>query len=375
MLGKVLLVLRAVGSWVAAAGLMLTLAYPDRLIPDTPEAYCTPGITPMLLKPYMWLLPLLVLEAFSSLGPHRNRLYFGALLGVFIPGLLAWPVLQAHWPELASPTFAYEDGKLTFALLCMLALLVCSVVFRLVILNYMLYYRVGVREDVAGSVEASVLDPAKGRTVQEIAADPRRVQPNFRFGPADESLIDRFTALMRRMLRLYTLRCYALCGFCLFCLLWLLLYPRPNAEEAFRRDLARMYDTYTPRPGLCVATEPALHAAVRVFRRIDAEQSLCGLQAEEALRRLRVPKGYATAGVRTVRPMDSEPLLTVAAGPRAVALYAYINEEDGSITTVSCMENGWNLLRDAQLQRTLQGLPPLTRPRADAPSPFLPPRQ
>ena len=126
-------------------------------------------------------------------------------------------------------------------------------------------------------------------------------------------------------------------------------------------------DWALPRFGRDIPMEDALH----VF-------SLDGVDCYLARTPEEVPEGMAyvdVTGLRTVRPMDSEPLLTVAAGPRAVALYAYINEEDGSITTVSCMENGWNPLRDTQLQRTLQGLPPLTRPRADAPSPYLPPRQ
>ncbi len=353
-----LTLLRYLFALCGAAALLYTFSYPDSLLPPNPAAADMEGLTPYDLKPWFWLVPLLYMELVCVMGRHRNRVWFGALLTVLIGGLLAWPVLQAWRPELVHPMLEFEDGKLAVGLGYLAIVLAGSILLRFVLFTY-LFHQYEPAENDGSSVDASVLDPANARTLSEIAASPIRVQPHFLFGEADQGVISRFRALVGRLVLRSRRRRLAFCAALALGLAWFFLYPQPDADEAWERDLAAMYGT--DASGLR-ATPRAVHAAYRVMKRIhDEEKSLAGMtreQAEKALRLDGVPAAYRKllrdenaadpASVDITYTMNRTPFLTVTDGRRRASLYISTDAEDRHINIAEVVDSGWNAIADEQ---------------------------
>ncbi len=339
---------------MAAAALLCTFSYPDSLIPPNPAAEYLEGVSLYTIKPVVWLLPLLLLELICLTGPHRNRIWFGSTLTVFVAGLLVWPVLQAWRPELVHPMLEFEDAKLAVGLGYFALLLFASVLLRLVVLAH-LFQRPDDWQTGGGDVEASVLDPANARTVREIAADASRVAPRFLFGEADQGIISSFRLLMsqlwRRTLRRRTLLATAL----LSGLAWFFLYPQPNEAEAMERDFAAMYET--DASGLR-ATPRAVHAAYRIMKHVHEHESFAGMtlpEAEQWMRLHQAPVAYQRL-LRNESPQDPAsidptfdsrtPFFTVTDGRRTAALYIRTDAAGERINVAEAVDAGWNAVAD-----------------------------
>ncbi len=356
MMSRLLTCLRFLLALAGAALLLYVFSYPDSVLPPDPAVADVEGLTVYDFKPVIWLAPLLLLELICAAGPHRNRVWFGSLLTVFIAGLLAWPPLLASRPELVHPMLEFEDGKLAVGLGYMALLLAASALFRLVLLDF-LFSRPEEARDESGHMEATVLDPSTARTVKEIAADPVRVNPRFLFGDADLGLIERFHALMAKLMRRSLARRLLLLAALLAGAAWFFLYPQPNEQEALQRDLAAMYET--DASGLR-ATPRAVHAAYRVMRYVHEHESFAGFDAARAEQWLHLDRA-TPAYRRLLRDETDRPLasvddvfevrtrfLTVTDGRREAVLFVRTDASGEHINIAEAADAGWNAEADEQ---------------------------
>lgn len=363
MLHRLLISMRIILTVAGALALLYTLSFPDSILPPTPALEYITGITAYTFKPYLWVLPLLSMELTAGMGSRRNFVWFTSLFGVLLVAFLAWPVVQAHYPELIHPTFEFEDGKLAVGIGWLAVIAVGSVLFRCVLLDFLFKAPERAEESDAGAVESAVLDPSTARTVREIAADPVRVRPHFLFGDADRGLIERFGILMRRLLLRRHLRTALLATAAAACLGWFFLYPQPDEEQALQRDLAAMYD-YTVTPaGQMRATTPAVHAAYRVLRYVADKEAFAGFtrgQAEKWLRLQHLPDAYR----RQLRDETDRPLpsvddafdsrtrfLTVCDGRRTAVLFIRTDITGERINIAEVQDAGWNAVMDDRRRR------------------------
>lgn len=364
MLSTLLMFFRMLLTALGALALLGTLSWPDSILPPRPGLEDIPGSTLYDFKPWLWLLPLLWMELVSAIGPHRNRVWFTGLLGVLLAAFLAWPVLEARWPELVHPTFPYEDGKLAEGVGWLALISAVSLLFRLGLLAF-LFPSPRPETSEENTLDAAVLDPSTARTVREIAADPIHVKPHFLFGDPDFGLIERFRMVMRRLF-LRRVKGYLLLAFAaLAALLWFFFYPRPNEQEALQRDLKAMYAFRTGPDGSLRATFPAVHAAWRVMHAIAEKESFAGLtreQAEQWLHLEEVPPAYrALLRDETDRPLASVDdafesrtrFLTVSDGRRTAVLFIRTNLEGDVINIAEVQDAGWNDVMD--LRRRIFG--------------------
>ncbi len=358
-LTRVIFCLRFLLATAAAAALLYTFSYPDSILPPNPLADDWEGLHIYLIKPVLWLLPLLLLELICLAGPCRNRVWFGSTLSVTIAGLLAWPELQAWRPELVHPMLEFEDAKLAVGLGYMAILIGVSVLLRLVVLAHLFPKP---REWQGGSeLEASVLDPATARTVREIAADTRKVAPHFLFGAADQGIIDNFRRLMSTLWRRTLLRRALLATALLAGVLWFFLYPQPTEEEALARDFAAMYEMQGG--GRPLATPRAVHAAWRVMKYVHEHESLAGMsfaEAEEWMQLHRAPALYRsslradhTEYIASLDPTFEArtPFITVTDGRHTAALYVRTDAAGERINVAEAVDAGWNAVVDEQRRR------------------------
>ncbi len=365
-------VLRILLTVSGAAALLYAFSFPRNLIPVRPEwVYGDAALTPEDFRPWLWVVPLLFMELVSSVGTRRNFVWFCGVGIVLLAAFLAWPVLEANYPELVHPTFPFEDGKLARGVLLFCGFAGISVLFRGVLLNFLFMKPVMKEDNDANYADADVLDPSNARTVREIAANPVRVRPKFRFGEADFGLIARFRVLMRQLARVRAWRWRALLLALALAAGWFFLYPQPTAYEAQRRDLARMYEVRgaVARAALPVdftvakeadivwlATTPAVHAAYRVMRSIADKESLARLKRPEAekqlgLDRAALPRGYraqlrdeSDVSLPSVDDIfDSRTrFLTVTDGQRTAVLYVRFGADDETINISEVQDAGWN---------------------------------
>lgn len=360
---KFFFVLRYLFCLILAGGVLVAFSFPDSIIPPNPALEDAPGFTLYALKGYLWVIPVLLMELVSSLGKWRNRVWFGALLTVLVLALLTYPVLQAHRPEYVEPTFSYQGGMLSTGLWYYIAFVACSLVIRLVFLAYAFPAEDYEEKSDVGYVSASVLDPAKARTVKEIAAEGAIRAHRFHFGKADSRLALRFRLVMRRlMLRSLAANAAIACGI-IALLLWFFLYPQPSAEEALQRDRRTMYEHRITAQGYPVATTAAVHAAARVMKHISDHESLAGMtrrQAEQWLELDQVPDSYRTR-LRDERDIDLAStnsmyevrtrFLTVTNGRQICVLYIRTNEAENRIIISELQDAGWDAVADEQRRR------------------------
>lgn len=370
------LVLRILLTVSGAAALLYAFSFPQSLIPANPEwMYGDAALTPEDFRPWLWVVPWLFMELVSSMGGRHNVVWFCGVGMVLLAAILAWPVLEANYPELVHPTFHFEDGKLARGVLLFCGFAVASVLFRGVLLNFLFMKPDRKEDNDANYADADVLDPAHARTVREIAANPVRVSPKFRFGEADFGLVARFQMLVRRLARVRAWRwCALLLALALVCG-WFFLYPRPSASEAYQRDLARMYEVRgaVARADLpagfpvtqeadvvWLATTPAVHAAYRVMRSIADKESLANLKRAEAEKRLGLDRAVLPRGYRAQLRDESDVslpsvddifdsrtrFLTVTDGRRTSVLYVRFGADDETINISEVQDAGWNARAD-----------------------------
>jgi|GEM_PF-1396373 len=359
MFHKLLIALRILFVTVGALALLFVLSFPDSIIPAHPMYEYMEGITAMDVKPWIWLAPLLAMEFFDVLGPRRNLVWFTSLFAVLLAGFIAWPVIESSYPEWLYPTFAYEDGKLSAGLGWLAAITFGSILFRGVLLAFLCRAPERSDDSELNSVDSAVLDPAKARTVREIAAAPVRVKPRFLFGEADLGLIERFGVFMRRLVFRHRVRSALFIAAAALLLGWFCFYPRPDAQQALQRDLLRMQE-YVRRPdGSLRATIPAVHAAYRVMRYVSDHESFAGFSREQAekwlgLDQLPNPAYRALLRDETDRPLASVDdafesrtrFLTVTDGIRTAVLFIRTNEQGDVINISEVQDAGWNAVAD-----------------------------
>ncbi len=354
--------LRCVLTLAGALALLYTLSYPDSLLPPTPDVAYVQGYTMYDIKPVIWLIPLLFMEVASSLGKSRNKVWFIAMGTVFVGSLLAYPVLQARAPEWVTPTLPFEDGKLRMGLFYYAIIMAVSFLLRCGLFVYLFHEpRQDEMDDAA--LDANILEPSKAQTVREIAANPVRVRPRFLFGSPDQSLIDRFWELMRRLslVRRKKGLLYGLAA--AFVIAWFILYPRPTEQEALQRDLRIMYEYTVPPGGGYRATPRAVHAALRVFRHVSDRELFAGMtfrQAETWLHLSRAPATYR-AQLRDESDLSLPSVddvfesrtrfFTVSDGKRTAVLFVRTDKKGDRITVSEAVDAGWNAVADEHRRR------------------------
>ena len=339
----------------AAAALLFALSYPDSVIPPDPAKEGLGAFTVYGLRGYVWVLPLGLTLLISALGRRFFLIWFTAMLVVGISAFIAWPVLQATYPEWVQPSLPFQGGMLP-AGLGLFALILAAGFLVYLLVRFL--FPAPEKEDV-GTAEASVLDALQARTVQEIAANPLHPQPKFLFGDADLTLVERFGLLWRGLRRrrlgrvsLLLLALGALAG-------WFFLYPQPTEQEALQRDVQRMQEHHR---GL--GTRAAAHAALRVMEHISDHESLAGMTREEAETRLgldKVDPAYRAvlrdSSDVSIPSVDNafesrERFLTVRDpfGHWAV-LYIRTDAEGKHINVSEVQDAGWNAVYDEQRRR------------------------
>ncbi len=337
--------------------MLYALSYPDSLLPPSPDVEYVTGFTLYDIKPVIWLLPLLFMEVVTIIGPKRNVIWFFSLCSVLLGGIIVYPVLQATMPELTAPTLPFEDRKLGWGLFYFAVILAMSFLLRQGLFAY-LFTPPEENDDDAALLSVDVLDPAKARTVKQIAADPIRVYPRFYFGDADHHLIDRFVQMMRRLLRSRRRRMGIYVGLGLLLVLWFFLYPQPSPQEAMQRDMRVMYEHRLLPDGNFQATRRAVYAALRVLKYASSHEVLAGktfAEAEEWLQLYRAPGAYRSV----LRDASDIPLasvdntfesrtrfFTVQDGTRTVVLFVRTNKEGNRINVSETVDAGWNAVMD-----------------------------
>ncbi|MBR3925883.1 MAG: hypothetical protein IKJ58_03880 [Akkermansia sp.] len=363
MLRFLSIALRMILCTFGAAVLLYTLSYPDSILPPDPALEYVTELHAYDFKPWMWLAPFLFMEIVSVAGPRRNLVWFTALLTVLGGALIAWPVLTALSPELVHPTFEYEDGKLAEGMIFMFCVLGITMFSRLVVLRFLYPPEPVENPDDINSVEADVLDPSTALTVKEILANPKKANPHFLFGDADEERLSGFRAILRR-LRLLSNWCTAgWAALIIAIILWFFLFPQPDEAQALRRDLATMYQYSKQTDGTRLATHRAVHAAWRVMKYVadnDAFTALTREQAEEWLGLDKVPVAYrAQLRDENDRSIASShnifesrtPFLTISDGRRTAVLYIRTNADGSIINIAEAQDAGWNAIADDQRRR------------------------
>lgn len=368
MIGGFMLAMRMLLTLIGAAALLFTLSYPDLILPPDPNAQDITTFTIYDIKPVLWVFPLLFMEMVNCMGTRRNVVWFTALGVVWLAGFIAWPLLLSYAPEWVERTLPFEGGKLPMGLGYLSIIIFGSVLFRRVLLAF-LFTTPRSELDDPTMMDAAILDPSKGRTVQEIAANPPKVKPRFLFGEADHGLIERFYALMRRLRLMRHLRSLLLGLAGLGLVVWFWLYPRPTEQQALQRDLAAMYQAYKLPDGSYRATCRAVHAAYRVMRYIADKEVFAGKTLEQAQRWLRVdrlPEDYR----RQVLDSTDIPLpsvdnlfesrtrfLTVQDGRRIAVLYIRTDESGNIINVAEVQDAGWDAVMDERRRRFGRDIP------------------
>ena len=340
-----------------ALALLYALSYPDSLLPPSPDVEYVQGFTVYDIKPIIWLVPLLFMELVSGLGTHRNKVWFMAMGTVLIGGVVVFPVLHAWAPELVTRTLPFEDGKLEWGLFYFALITAASFLLRCGLFVY-LFHEPHQDDQDENALDSDVLDPAHALTVREIAAHPVRAKVRFLFGAPDQSVIERFMMLVRRLIFLRRRRgaIYLLLGALL--VLWFFLYPQPSPSEALQRDLRVMYEHTRQGDGTCRATSRAVHAALRVLRYVSNKELFAGKtlhQAREWLQVQRAPADYRAqllddsdmrlASVDDV--FDSRTrFFTVSDGKRTAALFIFTDKEGNHINVSETVDAGWNAIAD-----------------------------
>lgn len=363
MLDKLLLIFRFLFCLIGAAALLYTFSYPDTLVPPNPALEDSASFSLYKLKPFIWVLPIMLMELVACCGPRRNTVWFGALFSVLGAALAAYPVLEAHWPEYTAPTFNYQGGMLSTGLIHYVEFLAISFAFRKVLLTYMFPPEDFLVQQEVGFVSASALDPARARTVKEIAAEGRLAPHKFNFKSGDSRLALRWRLVMRRMFLRSMVANTCIGGGLLLLTSWFFLFPQPTPEEALQRDLARMYEHRLTRQGHPLATTAAVHAAARVMKHISDHESLGGMTRQEAEQWLglnQVPQGYR-AWLRDERPVklastndlyeNRTRFLTVTNGRYICVLYIRSNDADDRIVVAELQEAGWDADADELRRR------------------------
>lgn len=362
MFQSLMLVLRALLTLVGAVALLFFLSYPDTVLPPSADAAYATGFSIYQYKPVIWVLPLLFMEVVNGFGPKRNMVWFFALETVLVAGIILWPVLHAHAPEWVERTLPFEDGKLPVGLGYLAVILFASVLFRRVLLDF-LFKAPRSDEDDPTMMDAAVLDPAKGRTVREIVANPTLVKPRFLFGEADYALIARFYALVRRLNYFKGLK--ALLGLLGLVAvgLWFWFYPQPTEQQAFRRDLAAMYEFKRLPNGGYIGTHRAVHAAYRAMKYAADHKLLEGLSYEAVAKLMgadRAPEDYrrqlldrSDISLPSVDNMfeSRTRLLTVSDGRRIAVLYVRPDESGERVSIAEVQDAGWNQEMDEYRRR------------------------
>lgn len=346
-----------------AGALLAAFSYPDSIIPPNPILEDAEGFSLYSLKPYLWLIPVLLMELVSGAGKWRNRVWFGALISVLVLALAAYPVLQANRPELVEPTFSYQGGMLSTGIWYYIAFVATSLVVRLVFLAYAFPAEDYEEKSDVGYVAATALDPGKARTVAEIAAESKSSDHKFRFKEADARLALRFRLAMRRLMLRSLAANAAVAGGIVLLLLWVFVYPQPDAEEALQRDIRTMYEhRYTPQ-GHPVATNAAVHAAARVMKYISDHESLADMtrdQAEEWLQLDQAPEPYRALlrDEREIKLPSTNSMyetrtrfLTVTNGRQICVLYVRTNEDNSKILISELQDAGWDAVVDEYRRR------------------------
>lgn len=362
MISRFTFALRLLLTTLGALALLYVLSYPDSLLPPSPHLAYVTGFTLYDLKPVLFLGPLLLMELTSSCGSRRNVVWFSALGVVFVGALLAWPVLLAHAPEWVRPTLAFEDGKLAAGLPKLGIIIAASFVFRRVLLAY-LFREPRSDEDDPAALDPAILNPAQGKTVQQIAANPTRVEPKFLFGEADHGLIERFYAFMRRLQTIKHLKSALMLGGALAVALWFFFYPQPTEQQALQRDIAAMYACRKLPSGAYIGTPRAVHAAYRVMRYVADHELFAGMTPHQAQRWLHVELAPAAYRPRLLDSSDiSLPsvddvfesrtrFLTVQDGRRITVLYIRTDASGNKINTAEVQDAGWNAVIDDRRRR------------------------
>ena len=360
--GHVSLCVRYLLTLAGAFALLYALSYPDSILPPTPDADYVQGFTIYQLKPLLWLAPLLWMELASSLGAQRNKVWFSAMGTALIAGIIAFPLLRAWAPEFVVRTFSFEDGKLSWGLFYYALILFASFLLRCGLFVYLFQESRRDEQSDSNTMDAQILDPANALTLREIAANPARPKVRFLFGDPDQSIIERFLELMRRVTRLR--RCRGGAYLLLIGLLagWFLFYPQPTAGEALQRDMRVMYECKRMPDGSYRATTRAVHAALRVMRHISDNELFAGKTPAQAHAWLQVQR--APADYRAQLLDDSDLVLastddmfesrtrffTVTDGKRTAALFIRTNQQ-GLINVCETVDAGWNARADALRRR------------------------
>ena len=319
------MVIVAIGAWL----LMLVIAFPSVLIAKEPTL-TLPNLSQEFLfewRNWLWVAPWLLMELAAVAGPKRNLTWFGGLLGMMVITMVAYPIIQATRPELIHPHFydwvhatslkeeldglaehiiainsPYRDKCLEYGFAIMWVLLGLSVFVRIVILGYFIKVH-EVREDNEyNCIDAADIAPDadSARTVKEIAGDTQKTQPKFQFKEADHSLVAHLRSLLQRMQYLRTVKGICWLSAALAVVLWFILYPQPNSQQALERDLEAMYETTTDAEGQEIGTTRAVYAALRVMEYAVSNRSIDNMTVADAEKWLHTER--ASAGYRaTIR--------------------------------------------------------------------------
>lgn len=346
---------------IGAVMLMLLASFPSSLIGPEPTV-SIPGVDYAFLvewKNWLWLAPWLLMELAALIGPRRNFVWFCGLGGVIVLSMLAYPIIQAARPELVHPSFkemvyniflteeleqisilhedsAYRDKCLAYGLPILWALLGLSLFLRTVVLGYMMRIHAKPEENEFNTVDAADIAPdaENARTVKEIAANPQKVQAKFKFGEADKGLVAHLRELLQRMRYLRTVRGLCWLGGACFVMLWFLLYPQPDEQQALERDLEAMYETTTDAEGNTVGTTRAVYAALRVMKYATEQRSIDNKtvkQAEQWLQLDRAPEEYRAA----IRNEDIEELTLMPLRLKTSVPYSrFLSITDGRLHAV-----------------------------------------
>lgn len=354
---------------VGALMLLLLASFPSSVVGPEPTVII-PGVSHEFLvewQNWLWLAPWLLMELAAIMGAKRNFVWYCGLGGFMVLLMLAYPIIQATRPELVHPMFremvynielqevaekisllhensAYRDRCLAFGLPILWVLLGLSIFIRSVVLGYLMSLKHRPEENEFNTVDAADIAPdaENARTVKEIAANPQAVKPQFKFGEADKGLVAHLRALLQRMQYLRTVRGLCWLGAACAVLLWFLLYPMPDEQQALERDLEAMYETTVDAEGNTVGTTRAVYAALRVMKYATEQRSLDNKTVAEAERWLQLDRAPA-AYREHIRNEDIEALTLMPLRLKDSVPYArFLSITDGRLQAVMVLNLNTN---------------------------------
>lgn len=266
------------------SGLIAVLALGGVCMVSYPTALFSSG-RPADSLPFQMFIGLavivLAMEALAWFGKARNMTWFAGLVIAWLLVYLSLPILYLMAPEYVFPTHDAEDIMMARSLGLLTLFIAFSAFIRILVLPMMAPPRAKVSTEDAQPIDS--IAPSRGKTIQTILQEQPKAQARFLFGMSDRELVQRWGVLAQAMLSISRTRTRQTLVLLAILVIWPFAFwlGSGGSEGAMRRDVAALREYTHASGGRKLATNRAVHAALRIFHEADANQLFTGKTRKE----------------------------------------------------------------------------------------------